>query len=321
MKAEINSSVIAQGGGAAAVIPATDITRMIDPKPLEATRRNWVRWTGPAISLLILIAALYQLRQTNLHELVALLPASAAFWLVFAINYMATPFSEWVIFRRLWRLPVSGMLALIRKRVSNEILLGYSGEVYFYAWARRNGQITASPFGAIKDVTILSALAGNAVTIAMLAVSVPFIQQLHLGIDSHAFAWSAVFVMVTSMAMMVLRKSLFTLPRGELWGVTGIHLARIFANLGLTAYLWHLILPDVAIHWWLLLATFRQLLSRLPFLPNKDIVFAGLAVFLVGHDTDIITVMTLMASLMLATHLLLGAMLGMTGIIGEGKGA
>ena len=33
------------------------------------------------------------------------------------------------------------------------------------------------------------------------------------------------------------------------------------------------------------LGTVRQLVSRLPFLPNKDIVFAGIATFLIGSDT------------------------------------
>ena len=51
--------------------------------------------------------------------------------------------------------------------------------------------------------------------------------------------------------------------------------ARIAATIGLSALLWHLILPSVALGWWLLLATLRQLVSRLPLVPNKDVVFDG----------------------------------------------
>jgi hypothetical protein len=58
--------------------------------------------------------------------------------------------------------------------------------------------------------------------------------------------------------------------------------------------------------WWLLLSALRLLLSRLPLLPNKDIVFAGLAVFLIGHDVQIGALMTMMASLILGTHILVG---------------
>ena len=61
--------------------------------------------------------------------------------------------------------------------------------------------------------------------------------------------------------------------------------------MGLTALMWHLAMPAVALSWWLLLATMRMLLSRLPFVPNKDIVFAGIAVLLVGHDLEIAALM------------------------------
>jgi hypothetical protein len=82
---------------------------------------------------------------------------------------MVGPVSEWVIYRHLWRIPFSGLGALLRKLVSNELLLGYLGEVQFYAWARARLNMVAAPFGAIKDVTILSALTGNIVTLVMLA--------------------------------------------------------------------------------------------------------------------------------------------------------
>lgn len=78
----------------------------------------------------------------------------------------------------------------------------------------------------------------------------------------------------------------------------------------LAATAWHLLLPSVALTWWLLLGTLRQLLSRLPFLPNKDVVFAGLASFLVGSDVQIASAIALFASLIVGTHLLVGAYVG-----------
>jgi len=75
----------------------------------------------------------------------------------------------------------------------------------------------------------------------------------------------------------------------------------------LPALLWHLALPQIALGWWILLAAVRLLLSRLPLLPNKDLVFAGVAVALVGRVAGIDQLMTMMASLILATHLIVGA--------------
>src|SRR5690606_9781177 len=129
----------------------------------------------------------YQLHGTPVADILALVPRDALFWLVFVVAYLVTPASEWVIYHRLWSIPAEGMIALLRKRVANEIVLGYLGEVYFYAWVRRTGLITRSaPFGAIKDVAILSALTGNAVTLAMLAAALPFFGLLRLDMGGKA---------------------------------------------------------------------------------------------------------------------------------------
>lgn len=53
---------------------------------------------------------------------------------------------------------------------------------------------------------------------------------------------------------------------------------------------------------------------RLPFMPNKDVVFVGLAVFLVGSDQQIVAAMTLMATLILAAHLVVGALLALSAL-------
>jgi hypothetical protein len=300
--------------------PGRDIARLIDPKPLVETGRNWTKWFGPIVSLLILAAALWQLRDVNFGKIGALMPSSPVFWLLFAISYVQAPFSEWVMFRRLWDLPfLGGMAALLRKFVSNEILLGYLGEVYFYAWARRHIGKVAAPFGAIKDVTILSALTGNIATIAMVIFSVPMLGQLHLGVRGDTFALSIGFVLGTSVLFLLLRKSLFTLPRPDLWFVTNVHFARIFSYAALMGILWHLILPDVALTYWLLLATMRQLLSRLPFMPNKDVIFVGLVTFFVGRDTEVRDALALLAGLTLAAHVAVGLLLGLTGIVRENK--
>ncbi|WP_336965786.1 hypothetical protein [Sphingobium aquiterrae] len=296
-----------------------DLGLSIDPEPLVQTGRNWTQWIGPLLSLLILGAVVWQFRAMDLAELWRLLPMGATFWIAFILYYAAGPLSEWVIFRRLWAIPASGIGALLRKLVSNEILLGYLGEVYFYAWARRNADITTSPFGAIKDVTILSALTGNLMTLLMVAVTAPLFLAMHFGTDSKAVLLSILFVLVTSIAVMFFRRRLFTLPRAELWFIGIVHLVRIGATTFLAALMWHELLPAVGLSWWMMLATMRQLLSRLPFLPNKDVVFAGLAAFFVGRDTDIAAAMALMATLILAGHLMVGAVLGASDLVRESR--
>jgi hypothetical protein len=277
------------------------------PKGLR--ERGWTWWLGAAISAAILVAVLLQLRQVNFALVRAMLPASPLFWIVFAISYLSAPAADWVIYRRLWRIPVAGFGALLRKLVGNELLVGYVGELYLYTWARRRTGMTSAPFGTIKDVAILSAMIANAVTLALVILAYPLLGTLHLGLDMRTLLISVSVIVATSTAILFLRKTLFSLPRRDLHFVARIHLVRIFMTTGLAALCWHLALPGVELQWWLLLATLRMLLSRLPLLPNKDIVFAGLAVFLIGRDAEIGALMTMMASLILVTHLFMGLLL------------
>lgn len=294
----------------AATLQWSAVAPTLDPAPLKIRAGLSVSLLGPAISLAVLVAVLFQLRDMDWRHVWSIVPSSPLFWVVFAATYLAAPSADWLIFRRLWRIPASGLVALLRKLIGNEILLGYIGEVYFYTWARKRTDITNAPFGAIKDVAILSAMVGNMVTLIMLAIAWPLLGVLHLGLGSKVVLWSVATVVLTSLAAMLLRRRLFSLPAPELRFVIFVHLARIITSTSLAALIWHIALPEVALSWWLLLSTLRLLLMRLPFLPNKDLVFAGIAVFLIGRDQEIAALMTMVASLRVATHLILG--LGLT---------
>ena len=282
------------------------------PLPLKtiAVRKGIVaRGLTPLLSAAILIAALWQLRYLDVRGVIAMVPRSPLFWLLFAAGYLALPASEWVIYRRLWNLPPRGFLALLRKRISNEIIAGYSGELYFYAWARRHASLVGTPFGAIKDVSILSAVVANVCTLVLAAVSWQSLVALNLGTDAKVMIVSAASIALPSFVALVMRKRLFTLPRDELGRIAVIHLLRIVATTVLAAALWAVALPAAPLAWWLVLATLRLLVSRLPLLPNKDIVFAGLVAFTVGQASNVAAMLTMIAALWLVTHLLLGAAL------------
>jgi hypothetical protein len=246
-----------------------------------------------------------ELATIDLARIRVLLPESAGFWLLFALCYLAGPFADWLIFRRVWRLPLRGMVALLRKTISNEVLLGYSGELYLYAWARRNVRMKGTPFGAIKDVAFLSAVAGNIVTLLLLAPVWPMIAH-HAGLAPRVLTLSIIVVTVGPILALTLGDRLFTLRLNELVFVSIIHLLRIAVTMLLLAAVWHYLMPSAPLRWWLLLAVLRQFVSRLPFVPNKDIVFAGVAAAVVGAQAHVTEVLALSAGLILVTHLLLG---------------
>lgn len=273
---------------------------------------------GTILSLIVLGAAIYQARHLDLAMIIGLVPSSLTFWGLFAISYLIGPASDWFIFQRLWGVGAGALGALIRKLIYNELLVGYLGEVYFYGWARRNLKFVTTPFGAVKDVAVLSALAGNVTTLVFLAVAFPFLRLLPLHDHVTPIGWSLAFVLGTSLVVMLLRRSLFSLERRELEMVFAVHLLRILATTLLSAVLWHLVLPDVALGWWLALATIRLLISRLPFIPNKDVVFAGIAVLALGGEVEMSALMALMAGLILTAHVLVGLSVALADLLLKG---
>lgn len=277
-----------------------------DPLPLAVRRSPLWRWATPALSVAILVAVAWQLRTLDIARVRELIPTKPLFWIVFATFYISGIGFDFLIFRRLWRVPAEAFVALTRKLVSNELLFDYVGEVYFYSWARKRLKMATSPFGAVKDVAILSALTGNAVTLVMLIAAWPFLDLLRLSIAGETLIASVGVIIGVSMLFLIFGKRVFSLTRAELWFVAAVQLVRIVVGTALNALLWSIALPNVPLDWWLLLATVRLLLSRLPLLANKDVLFAGVAVFLVGHDTDIQTLMALMATIILATHVVVG---------------
>ena len=271
------------------------------------------------VSLALLVAVALQLRDLDFAKVRDMVPSSPIFWIAFAAYYLSGPVSEWVVYRHLWAMPVAGIGALLRKLVANELLLGYLGEAQFYAWAKARTRLSEAPFGAIKDMTILSALVGNGATLVMLAFAWPYVSAGQLGGEGPTAFASLGVVLLTSLGILLFLRQLFTLPRSDLWFISAAHLARIVVILIASAVMWHAVLPAVAITLWLVLATLRMLLSRLPFLPNKDIIFAGVTVLLLGKSADVAALMAMMAVLLLVAHLMIGTIFGLTGLFDAEK--
>ena len=296
-----------------------DMTPDDFPAPERAMPKSTIqRLAGlfsAAISFGMLAMVVIEVGRLNWARVLGLVPHSPAFWVVFGVAYLTGPLTEWVIYRRLWGLPVSGIAALLRKLVSNELLLGYLGEVQFYAWARGKLKMVAAPFGAIKDVTILSALTGNLIILAMLGFAWPLVASGQLGVETRKVFASLAVVLVTSFLILLFRQKLFTLPPRELWLISALQVMRTLVYVVLSAMMWHYILPDVDVGLWLVLATLRMLISRLPLIPNKDVVFVGIAVFLLGRDAQVSDLMAMMTGILLMTHIVVGTVFGTSDLV------
>jgi hypothetical protein len=281
---------------------------------VEMGRRRWPALLGGALTLLMIAGLARELFGHGLAGLGRSLPGSPLFYLAFLALYMSLPTGDYLIFRRLWGIPVTGLAALIRKRIANEVVLSYSGEAYFYAWARANARV-AAPFGAVKDVSVLSAVAGNALTLVMMAISLPLGHALLPAGMPGTLALSAGVLVLTTAPFLLFGRKVFSLDRRTLWWVFGMHFARLVAGSVLIALAWASAMPDVPVAMWLFLAAGRLLVSRLPLVPNKDLLFANFAIAVIGQDQALSDLVALTAALFLVTHVVLIAAFGIAALV------
>ena len=271
--------------------------------------RGWQWWAALGFSGALLIAVILQLSKDGLAPLAEALPTTPLFYLALIGSYAALPTFDWLIFRRLWRLPASGIVPVLKKRVSNDVMFGLAGEAYLYLWARARTNIAAAPFGAVKDVSILSALAGNVMTLALLIAALPMAMRVDFTVDPRLLIGSGAIVVGTSLLMLLLRRRIFSLPRRDLLATFALHMVRITLSTSLLALAWYAALPSIGAETWLLFAALRLLVSRLPLIPSRDLLFAAAAVFLTGAEQSIGPVVAMSAGLFLTANLTLGILL------------
>lgn len=284
---------------------ASALPELQELEPIERVKRRWPTYLGVIVTLAMIAGLVRKLFEDGLSGLQAAVPESPLFYIAFLAAYFVLPLGDWVIFRRLWTLPVSGIVPIIKKTVANDVVFGYSGEVYFYAWARQHANLSATPFGAVKDVSILSAIAGNAFTIGLLVLAIPFASLLMPWDMAGKVALSAAVILGISLLFVLFGKRVFSLSRKLLWWVFGVHMARSVAQQVFTAAAWYFALPDVPIGIWLVLCAARMLVGRLPFLPNKEALFWTFALLLVGHDDALTDMLAFAAALTLLVHVIL----------------
>jgi hypothetical protein len=279
-----------------------------------AASSRWTTLLGAALTVGMVAGLAYELLGKGLAGLTAAVPASPLFYVSFALFYMALPVGDYLIFRRLWGIPMTGLVALTKKRIANDVLVNYSGEAYFYSWVRERARFVAAPFSAIKDVSILSAMAGNAITLMMLAAALPLGRELLTPDQFRTGLWSTALLIALTAPFIIFSRRVFALPRPELWAVFGLHCGRVIASSSFTALAWHFALPSVAVGMWLFLAAGRLLVSRLPLIPNKDLVFFTFATLLIGEQEALVRLLAFFAALTLATNGVLIVAFGIWGL-------
>lgn len=277
---------------------------------LPARPAAWSLWLGGLVSLGLLAAIGVQLARTPPSTFALLAGLSPAVFVSFILLYLAQPVADLAIYRRLWNLPVAGIGALLRKTAINEAVLGYSGELYLYLWARRRAGLAYAPFAAIKDVNILSSIMGFGFTLAVLLLAVAWADNPELVRLLRPVQWPAVAVMAVALGVLVFARRVFSLRPRDIVFVAAAHAVRLVAYCGLTIATWALALPAVALDVWVVLLAVTLLGARIPFLTNKTLVVGNVVLLLLGPGSSFAVLLAATAVATLCTHLAVIGVLG-----------
>jgi hypothetical protein len=242
------------------------------------------RLAGWAVMLAVAAWLVLRLGDIGWAELWAARPSSPLYYVLVLAAYLVLPVADTLIYRRLWAIRFWPSLpAFLRKRIYNSALLGYSGEVYLLMWARKRvDQVDRALAHAIKDTNILSAVVSTYVLAALILY---LITQTAFGFSDDAFGWWAAGTLLFAAlapGAFLFRRHFMVLSAGTALFVLFVHTVRFLGGQALLLAQWRVELPEIG---WTALATLlaaQMLVSRIPFLPNRDLLFISIGISLAG---------------------------------------
>ncbi len=241
---------------------------------------NWL-FVGGVIVWLAL-----QLDKIGWVELWQSRPTTPAYYLLVLVAYLNLPVADALIYRRLWgHVPFGSLLAVcMRKRIYNSALIGYSGEVFMLIWARSRVAKTDRELAHdIKDTNILSAIVSNCVT-AGLIIYLLFRGTFWEAAGTGFAIWAIITVFIAALTPVgfLFRRHFMMLSASVALAVLGIHTLRFAVAQASLLGQWHVELPDLGLGALIALLTVQMLVSRIPFVPNRDLLFISIAIAMTG---------------------------------------
>jgi hypothetical protein len=243
-------------------------------------RARAMRIAGLVVPGILLAYLTYRLTQIGWVQVWQARPRNWLYYLVLAVSFFVQPAADLLVYRNLWRITGRPRLSImLRKRLLNSAVLDYSGDAYFFGWAAGSLPLPRATIAhSVKDSSILSAGAGL-VTVWLMLLAVVLSGEMRLPVRPSALVWLCLGLTLLPLPLCVVlvaaRRKLTTLSLAQLGATFAIHFGRSLLSQGLQFVLWllsgALVSPSLCLDFVVL----RLLVSRLPFVPGKDLVFVG----------------------------------------------
>ena len=247
----------------------------------SAAGRKASRVVGFAFTLLVGAYLAWRLTRIGWAQVWRAIPGNPLFYAALVLRFLTPVFFQSLIFRLIWKKPI-GLLfpACLTKYVLDKNVMDMSGDVYLVGWARKN--VPGPPgdiFKVWKDNFLLSSTASIFEAALLLAAF------LATGLVAGPGSWlsarwgyAALTTLAGAVAAVVLvrfRKRIFFLDRKTLAIVFLLHMGRLLAVQAIQVGQWALALPQVPLVKWIEILAAQIIISNIPFLPTKNLVFFG----------------------------------------------
>ena len=263
---------------------------------------QFLRWGIPVLLLAIIGRRLTEL---GWREIWIARPGNIGFYVLLVLQFFIQPLGDYCVYRNLWgRVNTPPMAVILKKRLLNTFMLDYSGEAYFYFWAQARLKLAPGMLvHAIKDSNILSGGAGLAMVYVMvLALLATGGLKIPAALSAHG--WLYVLVgsvpLVLCAGLVLGHRKLTALSRRQVAATFAIHFSRALLVLAIEFGLWTLsdALPTAVAC--LQFVALRLVVTRLPLVPNKDLIFVGAGIAAAGMTgvpvTGVATVLVILAA-------------------------
>lgn len=238
-----------------------------------------------ALSAILAFLA-YEVNQVGWRAVIQNPPTTPLFYILFLLLYFELPVVELFIYRQAYHFPlVKSFPAFIKKRVLNRDVIGYSGEIFFFSWARRRFETTDAHLAkTIRDNNIISSAASTLVAVVLLAI---FLFLGQISITDLIGEKTGYYVLIGALTLGILipvvirfRHYMFSMPLTTALTIFAMQVGRLVVGQALQIGMWTVVIPEVPMGTWFSYAAISIALTRVPFLPNHALIFAGAGIAL-----------------------------------------
>ncbi len=258
---------------------------------LDKLKRGWNQFTRgsedkhfrrrirQAVVVIIVGIIVYQLFEIGWMEVLRSLPTQPLFYILFAVLFITLPVAEIFIYRTVWNFRAwEGFKAFLTKRVYNDEILGYSGELYLAVWGQKRMKGSGREIlKHIRDNNILSAISSHLVAIALVGVLIfsGWIDAGEMFDNVNLFYFFAGIVLAAAVSLLVyrFRSWFFQLSLKKSIRIFSIYLTRFLIHHALLVVQWAVVIPNTPVSVWLTFLAVVIVVNRIPLIPSKDLLF------------------------------------------------